>query len=121
MVVDRHRASYAYKIHVYTPNEQETVVTRLHHYETIGGVECVSVRRFVTPKDVYHVRVRCNDVPAVFRVPIGGSEETGNWEMYVVCTGYLGRVLASPFVRKFFATDERTRDSIGVRDWTQRN
>lgn len=91
------------------PGEQETVVMRLHHHECMvalnvlrdGGslllkmftaFECGTVCRMYL--------LCCLFQSVVFRKP--ATSKPGNSEVYALCTGYVGRSVALPYIHKFF-------------------
>lgn len=96
------------------PGEQESAVMRLHHYECMVALNVLRVGGSLVLKmfTAFESGTVCRTYllcclfrRVVFRKPV--ASKPGNSEVYVVCTGYRGRRVAGPFVRKFFADCRR--------------
>lgn len=94
------------------PGEQENVVMRLHNYETMVALNVLReggslVQKMFTTFEcgsVCRMYLLCATFQSVVvRKP--ATSKPGNSEVYAVCTGYVGRNSALPFVRKFFAME----------------
>ncbi|XP_025419173.1 cap-specific mRNA (nucleoside-2'-O-)-methyltransferase 2-like [Sipha flava] len=92
------------------PGEQENVVMRLHNYETMVALNVLREGGSLVLKmfTVFECNTICRMYllcclfkSVVVKKPI--TSKPGNSEVYVVCTGYLGRTLALPFIRMFFS------------------
>ncbi|VVC24978.1 Adrift-type ribose 2-O-methyltransferase domain,Ribosomal RNA methyltransferase FtsJ domain,S- [Cinara cedri] len=103
------------------PGEQENIVMRLHNYETMVALNVLRkggslVQKMFTTFEcgsVCRMYLLCTVFQSVIvRKP--ATSKPGNSEVYVVCTGYLGRETALPFIRKFFAANASI--SPGVSD-----
>lgn len=97
------------------PGEQENVVMRLHNYETMVALNVLQEGGSLVLKmfTVFECNTICRMYllcclfkSVVVKKPM--TSKPGNSEVYVVCTGYLGRTLALPFVRVFFLNDQQT-------------
>lgn len=92
------------------PGEQENVVMRLHNYETMVALNVLQDGGSLVLKmfTVFECNTICRMYllcclfkSVVVKKPM--TSKPGNSEVYVVCTGYLGRTLALPFIRLFFS------------------
>lgn len=101
------------------PGEQENVVMRLHNYETMvalnvlrdGGALVLKMFTVFECNTMCRVYLLC----CLFRSVIvrkPATSKPGNSEVYVVCTGYRGRLIALPFVQMFFSNDSQHMNAM---------
>jgi len=100
------------------PGEQENVVMRLHHYECMVALNVLHdngslvLKMFTTFECDTICRTYllcCLFKSVVLMKPV--TSKPGNSEVYAVCTGYKGRLLALPFIQKFFLNDRQNNTS----------
>lgn len=97
------------------PGEQETIVSRLHDYETMVALSVLRDSGSLVLKAF--TMFECNTICRMFllcclfrsvvlRKPV--TSKPGNSEVYVVCKGYRGRSVAIPYVQAYYANDRQS-------------
>ncbi|XP_050522675.1 cap-specific mRNA (nucleoside-2'-O-)-methyltransferase 2-like isoform X2 [Daktulosphaira vitifoliae] len=91
------------------PGEQENIVMSLHNYEMMvalniiqnGGSFVLKMFTIFECNTICRIYLLCCLFQSV-EIQKPATSKSGNSEVYVVCKGYMGRSLATPYIQMFF-------------------